>query len=58
MKKDVAILSDSGVAVSRTPFLRGDWNRDVVETSTDIPAMLTALSDLNAYASMNSLTPD
>ena len=36
---------------------RGDFNRDGQVTSSDIPAMLLALTDLNAYASTNALTP-
>jgi hypothetical protein len=35
----------------------GDFNRDGQVTSSDIPAMLVALTDLNFYASADSLTP-
>ncbi len=38
-----------------TPFVPGDFNRDGQVTSADIPAMLSALTDLNAYASTHSL---
>ena len=43
--------------LSVTATLRGDWNRDGQVTAADIPAMLTALTDLNSYASTNSLSP-
>ena len=35
----------------------GEFNRDGQVTSSDIPAMLLALTDLSAYASTNALTP-
>jgi hypothetical protein len=35
--------------------IRGDFNRDGQVTAADIPAMLTALTDLNVYASNKSL---
>ncbi len=40
-----------------TPFVPGDFNRDGQVTSADVPAMLLALTDLNAYTSTNSLNP-
>jgi hypothetical protein len=43
--------------LSVTATLRGDFNRDGQVTAADIPAMLTALTDLNSYASTNSLSP-
>ncbi len=36
---------------------QGDWDRDGQVTAADIPAMLIALTDLNSYASTNSLDP-
>ena len=36
----------------------GDFNRDGSLTGADIPAMMTALADLNAYRTKNSLTSD
>jgi hypothetical protein len=51
-------LYTAGVlSVANVGFLHGDWNRDGQVTAADIPAMLTALTDLNAYASNNSLSP-
>jgi hypothetical protein len=37
-------------------FQPGDFNRDHQVTATDIPAMLSALTDLNSYAATNSLS--
>ena len=37
--------------------LLGDFNRDGHVTAADIPAMLSALTDLNSYAATNSLSP-
>ncbi len=45
------ILSD----FERT-FLHGDFNHDGQVTAADIPTMLTALTDLNSYASTNWLS--
>jgi fibronectin-binding autotransporter adhesin len=53
---DTSQLYTTGV-LSVTATLRGDFNRDGHVTAADIPAMLTALTDLNAYASNNSLSP-
>jgi hypothetical protein len=36
----------------------GDWNLDGAVTSADIPAMLTALTDLNKFQMDNNLTSD
>lgn len=36
-------------------FLPGEFNRDAHINSVDLPAMLAALGDLNAYKSTNSL---
>jgi hypothetical protein len=43
----------TGLMLSAT--IRGDFNRDGQVTAADIPAMLTALTDLNVYASNKSL---
>jgi hypothetical protein len=51
-----SILLDN-VAVALFSVQRGDFNRDGQVTTADIPAMLTALTDLNTYASDNSLSP-
>ncbi len=39
-----------------TPFVPGDFNRDGQVTSADIPAMLSALTDLNAYKTQYGLS--
>ncbi len=49
---DPAVPSCVGVPVA---FPRGDWNRDDIVTSADISAMLSALTDLNAYKFKHSL---
>ena len=41
--------------VPSTP-LRGDWNRDGQVDFLDIPSMLDALTDLNAYRALNFVT--
>ncbi len=38
------------------PILQGDFNRDQQVTAADIPAMLVALTDLNAYENSNGLS--
>ena len=43
--------------LSVTDTVPGDFDRDGQLTAADIPAMLTALTDLNSYASNNSLSP-
>jgi autotransporter-associated beta strand protein len=53
---DTSQLYTTGV-LSVTPTVRGDFNRDGQVTTADIPAMLTVLTDLNAYAATNSLSP-
>ncbi len=40
-----------------TDSVHGDFNRDGQVTSADISAMLSALTDLNAYTLNNSLSP-
>jgi hypothetical protein len=51
------LLYNTGqMSVIYTNFLPGDFNRDGHVTAADIPAMLAALTDLNAYKSTNSLT--
>jgi hypothetical protein len=49
-------LYSTGV-LSVIPTVHGDFNRDGQVTAADIPAMLTALTDLNSYTSTNSLSP-
>ncbi len=51
-----ATLLNSGEVVANTisQFHAGDWNADGTVNSSDIPAMLTALTDLNAYAAAGS----
>jgi hypothetical protein len=49
--------STGTLSAGNVGFLRGDWNRDGQVTSVDIPTMLTALTDLTAYATTNSLSP-
>lgn len=53
---DASQLYTTGV-LSVTATLRGDFNRDGQVTAADIPAMLSALTDLSAYASAKSLSP-
>jgi Dockerin type I domain len=48
-----SILLDNVVVSALIP---GDFNRDGHVNSTDIPAMVAALTDLNAYKSTTSLT--
>ena len=55
-----AILSTGEIYPLGAPpvFAQGDWNRDGVTNAADIPAMLTALTDLTKYvADFNVLTP-
>jgi hypothetical protein len=52
------IVSGSAItSLTLTPIMRGDFNGDGTVTSADIPAMLSALTDLNAYAAARSLSP-
>ena len=53
---DASQLYTTGV-LSVTATIRGDFNRDGQVTAADIPAMLSALTDLNSYTSTNSLSP-
>jgi fibronectin-binding autotransporter adhesin len=39
-----------------SPYLLGDWDRNGTVDATDIPAMLSALTDLNAYKLAKTLT--
>ena len=50
------LYNNGRVLVIDTNFLPGDFNRDGHVNAADIPAMVTALADLNAYKSANSLT--
>ena len=45
-----------GTSAISQSFLHGDFNRDGHVNSTDIPAMLSALADLNAYKSTHALS--
>jgi autotransporter-associated beta strand protein len=55
---NTSLLYVNGVLkVTDANHLPGDFNRDGQVTAADIPAMLTALTDLNTYASNNSLSP-
>ena len=50
------LYNNGRVLVIDTNFLPGDFNRDGHVNAADIPAMIAALTDLNAYKSANSLT--
>ena len=54
---DTSQLYITGVLVVSGPNVLGDFNRDGQVTAADIPAMLSALTDLNAYLSARSLSP-
>jgi hypothetical protein len=54
---DTSQLYTTGTLSVVNTYLKGDWNRDGQVMATDIPAMLSALTDLNTYASNNSLSP-
>ncbi len=53
---DTSQLYTTGALAVSGPTVRGDFNRDGQLTAADIPAMLQALTDLNAYKSAHSLT--
>jgi hypothetical protein len=60
----VTLLPPAGVvsgssltSLMLTATIRGDFSRDGQVTAADIPAMLSALTDLNAYTSARSLSP-
>jgi hypothetical protein len=48
---------DAWVARFSPVLMPGDFNRDGVVDTADIPAMLTALADLNAYEAKYDLSP-
>ena len=50
------LYNNGRVLVIDTNFLPGDFNRDGHVNAADLPAMVAALTDLNAYQSANSLT--
>ena len=61
---NVTLLPTAGVvsgstltSLTLTATIRGDFSRDGQVTAADIPAMLSALTDLNAYLSARSLSP-
>ena len=49
------LYNNGRVSVIDSNFLPGDFSRDAHINAADIPAMLAALADLNAYKSTNSL---
>ncbi len=51
---DAFTAAQQWVTTNLVPF--GDFNRDHVSNADDIPAMLQALTDLNAYKTVNHLT--
>ncbi len=51
---DMNYLGTSQIAL--VSYIQGDFNRDGLVTGADIPAMLSALTDLNSYQSQNHLT--
>ena len=51
------VSSSSLTSLTLTATIRGDFSRDGQVTAADIPAMLSALTDLNAYTSARSLSP-
>jgi len=50
------LLTTGVLSVVGSNLLPGDFNRDGHVNAADIPAMLAALSDLNAYKAANSLS--
>ena len=50
------LYNNGRMSVIDTNFLPGDFNRDGHVNAADLPAMIAALTDLNAYKSANSLT--
>ena len=50
------LYNNGRVSIIDSNFLPGDFNRDGHVNAADIPAMIAALTDLNAYKSANSLT--
>ena len=50
------LYNNGRMLVIDTNFLPGDFNRDGHVNAADLPAMVAALTDLNAYKSANSLT--
>lgn len=61
---NVTLLPSAGVvsgnsltSLMLTATIHGDFSRDGQVTAADIPAMLSALTDLNAYTSARSLSP-
>src|SRR5262249_56436558 len=51
------VSGNSLTSLMLTATIRGDFSRDGRVTAADIPAMLSALTDLNAYTSARSLSP-
>jgi hypothetical protein len=54
---DTSQLYITGTLPVVITYLKGDWNRDGQLAAADIPAMLTALTDLSRYSFDNSLNP-
>ena len=52
----VVVTAPGGGSSVGIPLVVGDWNRDGVRTSADIPAMFRALSDLATYKQTHGLT--
>ena len=50
------LYNNGRMLVIDTNFLPGDFNRDGHVNAADLPAMVAALTDLNAYKSANGLT--
>jgi autotransporter family porin len=54
---DSSQLYTGGILSVIPTYLQGDWNRDGQVTAADLPAMLSALTNLNLYSTNNTLSP-
>jgi autotransporter-associated beta strand protein len=52
------VLPNGEVVPLGLPYMYADFNRDTLVTAADIPVMLTALTDPNAFMLAHDLTPE